>query len=234
MIAPIWEPRVLDPTVALCLGEPEPGDGSGYFGRKECHQNGITFYEWFWGQTLEFGTCWEWQRARFPTGYGHVVYEGVGMYAHRVAWLLVHGVIRGMILHHCDNPPCIRPSHLYDGTSQDNANDRGERNPYFHDAAQRLCQQGHQRRREGTRGFRCMVCHLAYMRRRYAANRDAERLRARRRYYAKKGVPNPYAHPGEMPAVQESVDAAGQESCPVSAVLASTGETFGLTPPPPV
>ena len=43
-----------------------------------------------------------------------------------------------LVCHHCDNPPCVRPSHLFIGTTQDNALDakakgrldirRGERN----------------------------------------------------------------------------------------------------------
>jgi hypothetical protein len=43
------------------------------------------------------------------------------------------------VLHHCDNPPCFNPAHLYIGTKVDNARDcarrgrkdvRGERNPH--------------------------------------------------------------------------------------------------------
>jgi hypothetical protein len=30
--------------------------------------------------------------------------------------------------HHCDDPHCVEPSHLYEGTPKDNAKDRGERN----------------------------------------------------------------------------------------------------------
>jgi hypothetical protein len=30
-------------------------------------------------------------------------------------------------LHHCDNPPCFRPSHVYEGTMKQNAEDRTER-----------------------------------------------------------------------------------------------------------
>jgi len=45
--------------------------------------------------------------------------------AHRKAWEDEHGPIPpGMnVCHHCDNPPCINPDHLFLGTQKDNAVD---------------------------------------------------------------------------------------------------------------
>jgi hypothetical protein len=45
--------------------------------------------------------------------------------AHRVAWILSNGQIPpdGILIHHCDNPPCCNPSHLSIGTHQDNRDD---------------------------------------------------------------------------------------------------------------
>lgn len=46
--------------------------------------------------------------------------------AHRVSYELFVGPIpAGMhVLHHCDNPPCVRPSHLFLGDAKVNAQDR--------------------------------------------------------------------------------------------------------------
>lgn len=70
--------------------------------------------------------CWEWQGGRKRHGYGRVRIDGASTGAHRVAWTLANGPVpEGLhVLHRCDNPPCIRPDHLFLGTPADNAEDR--------------------------------------------------------------------------------------------------------------
>ena len=80
-------------------------------------------------------SCWEWQGARLPKGYGRVGVDGRVVLAHRLAWELAHGERLGdrWCLHHCDNPPCCNPWHLYAGSAKDNLRDalgRGRRQPW--------------------------------------------------------------------------------------------------------
>lgn len=83
----------------------------------------------FWHRVVKSEGCWEWSGARFPRGYGHVQLRVLGppdeIYAHRAAWRFTFGPIPDglFVCHHCDNPPCVRPDHLFLGTAQDNVHD---------------------------------------------------------------------------------------------------------------
>lgn len=130
-----------------------------------------TFW-WFWNHVLISDGCWEWRRSRNNLGYGTLRHKGQPTYAHRVAWLFWHGDDPGefCVLHHCDNPPCVRPDHLFLGTRGDNSQDmvakgRGAlQRPWAHPNEKKThCPQGHPYDRVGRRGdgrtFRsCSIC----------------------------------------------------------------------------
>lgn len=72
--------------------------------------------------------CWTWTGAAKGAGYGILKIEGRTVRANRLSFELKHGRSpKGHVLHTCDNPSCVRPSHLYEGDAQRNAADREER-----------------------------------------------------------------------------------------------------------
>lgn len=98
------------------------------------------------------GQCWFWTGSR--TGhprknhpahslYGQFTYRHGGpqrhIYAHRFAWALTHGAVPSVhVLHHCDNPPCVNPDHLYLGTQADNMRDAASRHRFHVPRTRRL------------------------------------------------------------------------------------------------
>lgn len=66
--------------------------------------------------------CWVWSKYTNKQGYGQLTFHATQHFVHRVAWELHNGPVpEGLyVLHHCDNPPCCNPSHLWLGTLRDN------------------------------------------------------------------------------------------------------------------
>lgn len=71
------------------------------------------------------GNCWLWTGAKWPDGYGCFMIRRRKVRATHVAYELTHKapVPGPMMLHRCDNPPCVRPDHLFSGDARDNALD---------------------------------------------------------------------------------------------------------------
>ena len=84
----------------------------------------------FWRNVAVRSTneCWLWVGAIRYDGYGVI---GLGTRqdglarSHRLAWELTVGPIpKGLfVCHHCDNPTCCNPNHLFIGTARDNHQD---------------------------------------------------------------------------------------------------------------
>ena len=71
-------------------------------------------------------SCWLWQGTKNDYGYGIFLLPGeVPVRAHRFAYELWKGPIPDgfVVMHSCDNPPCVNPAHLSIGTKLDNNRD---------------------------------------------------------------------------------------------------------------
>jgi hypothetical protein len=80
----------------------------------------------FWTRVQKTETCWLWTGTHNQGGYGIFLLPGeVPVRAHRYAYEQVKGPIPAglILLHSCDNPPCVNPDHLTPGTRKDNLYD---------------------------------------------------------------------------------------------------------------
>ena len=116
--------------------------------------------------------CWPWTASVRPTGYGQFSYQGKPVTATRALWQMYHGPLPSSVhvLHHCDNPPCVHPLHLYLGNHRQNMRDMvlrgrtGVARGYIHKgrALQSHCKFGHPYDEQNTyaaKGHRyCRIC----------------------------------------------------------------------------
>lgn len=69
--------------------------------------------------------CWVWLRNKNKAGYGILKYRGKNFSAHRFSFETFKGEIPegAHIMHSCNNPSCLNPSHLTAGTAKQNVAD---------------------------------------------------------------------------------------------------------------
>lgn len=94
----------------------------------------VNFHDYLWARihVCPHGPClyccWEWQGPFHAHGYGlasrgRAQRQGL---AHRMVYMLHHEctlLSNTHVLHHCDNPPCCNPNHLFTGNQQLNVQD---------------------------------------------------------------------------------------------------------------
>jgi hypothetical protein len=111
------------------------------------HINKPGWREQFWVKVDKKGLddCWEWLGTRYHGKYGFFkdrvnIFDGenvIGktiMTAHRYSYILHNNeILNGLfVCHHCDNPGCVNPAHLYAADCQRNTQDACDRNLISH------------------------------------------------------------------------------------------------------
>ena len=81
--------------------------------------------------TISKNGCWEWSGWRDRDGYGRMtIMRGKNQWRSEIVPRVVFKIFKGpipngnLVCHHCDNPACFRPSHLFSGTNLDNMRDK--------------------------------------------------------------------------------------------------------------
>lgn len=80
------------------------------------------------------GDCLVWTAAKCPKGYGVFKHKKKTFRAHRLAFEWFWGRISKaeVLMHQCDNPSCVNPMHLREGTRSDNNRDMLEKRRHQH------------------------------------------------------------------------------------------------------
>jgi len=79
--------------------------------------------------------CWNWNRSTNNMGYGWFWTGNKNATAHRWHWQHVHKHILPLdlfVCHHCDNPLCVNPFHMFIGTRYENLTDSRKKGRRLH------------------------------------------------------------------------------------------------------
>lgn len=83
----------------------------------------------------EASGCWNWTGPNSLNGRGRgmVSVGGKPMLHHRAVWTLLRGAIPegAFLCHHCDNPRCANPAHIYIGDHKSNVRDMWARGRHW-------------------------------------------------------------------------------------------------------
>jgi hypothetical protein len=135
--------------------------------------------ERFWAKVARGASdeCWEWTAGKNGVGYGVLVAKTtkptIHVVAHRYSLQLATGQTgQGLYAcHHCDNPGCVNPRHLFWGTQADNMRDARLKGRTRGAPRQTRCKRGHELDAANRNAFgQCKRCNSERMLRRYHAD----------------------------------------------------------------
>ncbi len=112
-------------------------------------------------------TCWLWTGCHNGQGYGQTKVDGKMRTVHRLSFLQSRGELHPSthVLHKCDVPACLRPSHLFPGNHKINAADKTAKGRH-HSQRKTHCPKGHPYSGKNLtvtpRGRQCKACQRAY------------------------------------------------------------------------
>lgn len=117
--------------------------------------------------------CWIWTGA-MQNAYGKIRVMMKDVRAHRASWEIHKGPIPNgvCVLHACDTPLCVNPSHLFLGTQTENMDDRQKKGRIgktgLHNKIKTHCPSGHMLKDENLyiykNGRYCKTCRAIYSR----------------------------------------------------------------------
>ena len=122
--------------------------------------------------------CWNW--TGYTDRYGVFKVGRATKKAHRWSYeYFIEEIPKDMcVLHHCDNPKCVNPFHLFIGTQQENVKDMMEKGRYVSgNSLKTQCPKGHEYNKDNTilvdgKNQKWRICkECAYERNRIAGRR---------------------------------------------------------------
>lgn len=127
-------------------------------------------------------SCWLWTGPPDGNGYGRasIGHHRVAL-AHRVSYAVEHGPLAPdvCVLHRCDNPPCVRPDHLFPGDRGVNARDmaaKGRQHVQRNPGARPVCPMEKRARGEGHGNAKLTAAAVLAIRERAAAGETKRHL----------------------------------------------------------
>ena len=145
----------------------------------------------------KYPDCWIWDGGRTSKNYGSFKYyqDRPAIGAHVASHLFHIGEVpKGMIVcHHCDNPPCVNPEHLFLDTNSGNMKDMMKKGRNGGSSRKRThCHKGHSfqefgahvRKRKNGKTFRtCKECsRIAAFKKRHSPETREAHLKSQREY----------------------------------------------------